>query len=785
MAVDNKSEENALKALIKLKQLALEISKDTSKWENASLAELRKKQLELNRLILAAGDGSKTAAKKILVGNKDVAKSMGFLAQSMDKFNKTEGTFQSNMLKGLKDIPGMAAGVATGVLIAAKAGSKAMEMYGNTYNAIYKPMQEIAATATEQFGAATDAQGKYTKTMSGDIVSAQIKLRDVVAGNVKGIHATKPVLRAFSADTAKALEQLEEHHKDFTKNFNDELASMDTGLRDPARVENLIGFQKVLGATGEDMGTLAGRARIMGTTIEAQAAVATEASRKFGKAFGVSGKFVAIAMNELRKDFKNFGTFSEEQLAKVAATTRKLGVSISGVTGLADKFDDFDSAAEKVAMLGQSFGINVDAFDLFAAEDPTERLKMIQEAAAQAGVDIASMSRVEMKHLSDLTGMGVEDTMKALGQAGQNIRSQLGEGPEVKTPADQQQQLIEVQQRLAGVLETFKMDIAAYPDTAEALAKAPAELFAFAKGGLSRMGIATGETFNAIVSSGVEASTSAAAAKISQSFQSSAIAMMKAGTASAAAMIDALSHMATKIDAQKAAGKAVDKVFLEKLAKSDFIAKKMAIPATQAQKFGASQIEALKGAAKIAKEALETAPIPALVPLPKPTAADAAKATPLKSSSAAAAVATPEALAAAGTSVPAIPGAMRAAKPAISATWTYGDQQVAIANRLASSAAQNQPTVAKPTSGTVNRKSLQATADVKVETTPDGKLRAAGGAQTVSAGPVELKLTVNLNADTLQLATAVIGQSVPIGGNQGTIKDAINRGTKAAAAAGV
>ncbi len=76
----------------------------------------------------------------------------------------------------------------------------------------------------------------------------------------------------------------------------------------------------------------------------------------------------------------------------------------------------------------------------------------------------------------------------------------------------------------------------------------------------------------------------------------------------------------------------------------------------------------------------------------------------------------------------------------------------------------------------------QATADVNVETTPDGKLRTTGGAQTVSAGPVELKLTVNLNADTLQLATAVIEQPVPIGAHQGPIKDAINQGLQANAA---
>ena len=159
--------------------------------------------------------------------------------------------------------------------------------------------------------------------------------------------------------------------------------------------------------------------------MESQLAVAVKAGQKFAKSSGVDFKIIAKSQNELRKNTKSFATFSEEQLARVAVASAKTGVSLATMGGgLVDSFDDFDSAAEKAAMLGQAFGIDIDTMDMFSAE-PAERLQMIQEAASRAGVDIANMGRRELKYLSELTGMGVEDTMKALGQGGLEVAAEV------------------------------------------------------------------------------------------------------------------------------------------------------------------------------------------------------------------------------------------------------------------------------------------------------------------------------------------------------------------------
>jgi hypothetical protein len=217
-------------------------------------------------------------------------------------------------------------------------------------------------------------------------------------------------------------------------------------------------FQEILSATDADVGVFADRSIAMGTTVEAQMAAAASATKKMGKAFNVNQKVLSKAVNTLRKDFQGFATFSEAQLAKVAATATKLGVSLEGITKL-NMFDNFDQTAEKAAMLGQAFGINVDAFDLFAEQDPAERLRMLQEAATDAGVDVTQLGRVGLNYFSDLTGgMNPQDVLKAfspgnIGRFEEGITSAAG--APAATMEQQQAQLVELNTRLTSNADKF------------------------------------------------------------------------------------------------------------------------------------------------------------------------------------------------------------------------------------------------------------------------------------------------------------------------------------------
>jgi hypothetical protein len=281
------------------------------------------------------------------------------------------------------------------------------------------PLRDIEINAIKTFGSLDTESAKL-------FVEGQKRLRVMVEDQATGQMAVDARLKTLALDPVKAQQQILEEQQKLQGQVGQNLDRFKGEITDPEVILNLRGLRNALGLTADESAVFANRAAAFGTSIQGQFVVAANAAQKFAKSSGVDFKIIAKGQNELRKNTRAFATFSEEQLARVAAASAKTGISLSTMGGgLVDSFDDFDSAAEKAAMLGQSFGISIDAFELFATEDPTERLQMIQEAASRAGVDIANMGRRELNYLSELTGMGVEDTMKALGQGGLEVAKEV------------------------------------------------------------------------------------------------------------------------------------------------------------------------------------------------------------------------------------------------------------------------------------------------------------------------------------------------------------------------
>ena len=318
--------------------------------------------------------------------------------------------------------PVLLAGVATGM---------------GGFDKLSAPLREIEINAIKTFGSLDSESSKL-------FVRNQKLLRNMVADQATGQMAVDARLKTLSIDPAKAQQEIIKEQNDIQGAVAQNLDRFKKELTDPEIILNLRGLRSALGLSAEETAIFADRAAAFGTSIQGQMAVAAKATSKYAKSSGVDFSIIKKGQNALRKNMKSFATFSESQLARVAAASAKTGVSLATMGGgLVDSFDDFDSAAEKAAMLGQSFGISIDAFELFATEDPTERLQMIQEAASRAGVDIANMGRRELNYLSELTGMGVEDTMKALGQGGLEV---AGEVAGLEKAGDLQSQVVAANQ---------------------------------------------------------------------------------------------------------------------------------------------------------------------------------------------------------------------------------------------------------------------------------------------------------------------------------------------------
>ena len=218
--------------------------------------------------------------------------------------------------------------------------------------------------------------------------------------------------------------------------------------------EALLILQQAFSVSAEDLGKIASRAVSMGTTTEAVLMSSQKAAKKFAKAFGVDRKQITKDVGSLLKDFETFGHRSSEELAKVAATARSMGVSLEGIKKM-ELFDDFDKAADAAAKASQYFGIMIDPMELFLAEDE-DRLKLIKERADLAGVDVMAMGRIERKVFAKNMGITVQDLVAGFSQQNQGADRVAAGTAAAGAPMTMQEEAQAVGKELKALTAAFK-----------------------------------------------------------------------------------------------------------------------------------------------------------------------------------------------------------------------------------------------------------------------------------------------------------------------------------------
>jgi hypothetical protein len=167
----------------------------------------------------------------------------------------------------------------------------------------------------------------------------------------------------------------------------------------------ILGFQKGLGATDEQMGALARQAQATGTSLTKNLIDITKQSQHLGKQFGVSAKLISKDMFKATADVRNFGSMSAKQVGVAVTYFRKLGVELDKVTGVMDAFQTFDEAADKVSTLNQVFGTSIDAMKMVNAENPAERIEQLRKEFARAGIDGEKMTMAQRSLVKSLTNL--------------------------------------------------------------------------------------------------------------------------------------------------------------------------------------------------------------------------------------------------------------------------------------------------------------------------------------------------------------------------------------------
>ena len=183
----------------------------------------------------------------------------------------------------------------------------------------------------------------------------------------------------------------------------------------------ILAYQKGLGLSEEQMKAISQKAISMGDTLGDTLKETTKYSLEMAKAFGLDAKVISRDMVKAMQDVKHFAGATTQEIGQAATYARKLGLELDKITGTLDAFETFDSAAENVAKLSQSFGVTVDAFKLMQAQDPAEQIDMLRKSFAKAGVDASGFNRQQLKLLSSTTGLDEATARQAFSMKNQGV----------------------------------------------------------------------------------------------------------------------------------------------------------------------------------------------------------------------------------------------------------------------------------------------------------------------------------------------------------------------------
>jgi hypothetical protein len=176
-----------------------------------------------------------------------------------------------------------------------------------------------------------------------------------------------------------------------------------------------------MGVGAENMKAMMARATVFGTSLTTQLGDVANYALQLGKDFGISSKVISREVSTMIKDVRNFGSLTQKEMTVAAVYTKKLGLEMKDLTGLVDKFDNFDKAAESSAQLSQAFGATVDAFKLMNEQDPAKRLDELRKSMTATGKSTENMTRQELHLLAQTSGLSDEAAKLAFSTKNQGL----------------------------------------------------------------------------------------------------------------------------------------------------------------------------------------------------------------------------------------------------------------------------------------------------------------------------------------------------------------------------
>lgn len=233
----------------------------------------------------------------------------------------------------------------------------------------------------------------------------------------------------------------------------------------PAANEMLLENTAILNELGVESGTTAQSLGFMinslGMTEEA-AASTTREMLVLAQSLGRPPAEMAQAFNAAAPQLAAFGNRAGDVFRKMAVNAAAANMEVADMLRITEQFDKFDTAASAVGKLNAVLGgPYLSTVRMVTTTDPTERLKMMSDAARQAGKSFDSMSYYERKMTA--SAMGLKD-VNELALVMSNNFDLVGDGVE-KSAADivelrkQTQAFNSIGEEFTQIMQTFVVDI--------------------------------------------------------------------------------------------------------------------------------------------------------------------------------------------------------------------------------------------------------------------------------------------------------------------------------------
>jgi len=275
---------------------------------------------------------------------------------------------------------------------------------------------------------------EFTANALGSLVTLGFKgLIRILQAVAEAIVGSIMLFDKLGADIAKATG----HGKDFAQQYMDVAKSLDaTGTNMKEQVEKIVELGGALRGVGGmsietsgDFANLAITSERLGMATEDLTETIKLQMVGFGKSsqevkqsiqnLNAAASTMGMNFSDLSKQFVStqgsfaaFGHNSQKIFLRTASTARQLGVEMSDIIQLGDKFKTFDSAANSVAdlnyIMGGQFLDTMEMMQLRATEGPEGVSKRIKENFDSMGQSFADLSFHKQEALAEAAGMTMD-----------------------------------------------------------------------------------------------------------------------------------------------------------------------------------------------------------------------------------------------------------------------------------------------------------------------------------------------------------------------------------------